>query len=139
MVTACPTHRAAANVSLMLVTSICLLISVARAQEIHVQAKDTSAAESEFYRLVNVPLPNKVQCEAGAMCFLPDGKVALGTRIGDLWIGQNLLDEPATPKWSLFASGLHEVLGLAYKDGAFYATQRPEVTRITDTKGTGAR
>lgn len=111
--------------------------TTARAQEIHVYANDTSAAESEYYRLETIPLPNKVQCEAGSMCFLPDGRVALGTRTGDLWIGSNVLAEPAAPKWSLFASGLHEVLGLAYKDHAFYATQRPEVTRISDSKGTG--
>jgi len=29
------------------------------------------------------------------------------------------------------------VLGLAYKDGWLYATQRPELTRIKDSKGTG--
>ena len=121
----------------LFLVAVCLVSGMARSQEIHVDAQDTSAAESEYYRLVTLPLPNKVQCEAGAMTFLPDGRVALGTRIGDIWIGTGLLDEPATPKWSRFASGLHEVLGLAYKDGAFYATQRPEVTRITDTKGTG--
>lgn len=128
-----PILRAAGALALALL----LAPAVTRAQEIHVYANDTSAAESEYYRLVTLPLPRKVQCEAGAMCFLPDGRVALGTRIGDLWIGDNVLSEPAEPKWSLFASGLHEILGLAYKDGAFYATQRPEVTRITDTKGTG--
>ena len=35
--------------------------------------------------------------------------MALGTRIGDIWIGKDVLSEPAAPKWSLFASGQHEV------------------------------
>ena len=108
-----------------------------RGQKIVVQSPDTTAAEGEYYRIVTLPLPAKVQCEAGAMCFLPDGRLALATRIGDIWIGANVLADPPAPKWSLFASGLHEVLGLAYKDGWLYATQRPEITRIKDAKGTG--
>jgi cytochrome c551/c552 len=36
-----------------------------------------------------------------------------------------------------FASGLHEILGLAYKDGVFYCSQRGELTKITDTDRDG--
>ena len=35
------------------------------------------------------------------------------------------------------ASGLHEILGLSQREGWLYATQRPEVTRLKDTTGTG--
>ena len=75
--------------------------------------------------------------EAGALCFLGLDKLACSTRFGDIWIADGVLAEPPKPKWTLFASGLHEVLGLAFKDGAFYATQRGEVTRIKDTNGDG--
>ena len=37
----------------------------------------------------------------------------------------------------MFAQGLHEVLGLAYRDGSLYATQRGEVTRLTDVNKDG--
>ncbi len=109
----------------------------AHAQKIVVDAVDTSAAESAYYRIITLPLPDKVQCEAGAMCFLPDGRLMLGTRIGDLWIGENVMSDPPAPRWTLWARGLHEVLGLAYKDGWVYATQRPEVTKIKDSRGGG--
>ena len=39
--------------------------------------------------------------------------------------------------FQLFASGLHEILGLAFHEGALYATQRAEVTKIRDTDGDG--
>src|SRR5438094_116396 len=38
---------------------------------------------------------------------------------------------------SRFAHGLHEVLGLAYKDGWLYVTQRCDVSRIKDTDADG--
>ena len=115
----------------------CSLATNLRAQEIHVQSADTAAAESAYYRLITLPLPDKAQCEAGGMCFLPDGRLLLATRTGDIWMGENVLSDPPAPKWTLWASGLHEVLGLAYKDGWVYATQRPEITKIRDAKGTG--
>ena len=41
------------------------------------------------------------------------------------------------PRWQRFAHGLHEVLGLAWRDGWLYVTQRPEVSRLRDTSGDG--
>ena len=47
-------------------------------------------------------------------------------------------DEPAKQsKFVRFAHGLYEVLGLAYRDGWLYVTQRGELTRIKDTDGDG--
>ncbi len=37
----------------------------------------------------------------------------------------------------MYATGLDEIFGLAYKDGAFYITQSCELTRVTDTKHDG--
>lgn len=41
------------------------------------------------------------------------------------------------PTFQKFASGLHEVLGLAYKNGSFYCVQRGELTKMTDTDNDG--
>src|SRR5262245_13814938 len=73
---------------------------------------DLREREAEYYRLVDVPMPAGVQFESGAMQFLGRDKLACATRIGDVWIGDGVLGEPPQPKWKLFASGLHEVLGL---------------------------
>ena len=72
------------------------------------------------------------------MELLPEKKLALGTRRGEIWVVENAqVADPAKAKFTLFASGLHEVLGLAYKDGWLYATTRGEVMRIKDTSGDG--
>ena len=93
--------------------------------------------ESDYYRIVTLPTPAGTQLEAGDMVFMGPDKLAVSDRYGEIYTGTGVLEEPAKVKWTLFAKGLHEVLGLAYKDGWLYATQRPELTRIRDSKGTG--
>jgi azurin/glucose/arabinose dehydrogenase len=69
---------------------------------------------------------------------MPDGRIGVSTRRGDIWIVENPYMVGSTaPSYKLFASGMHEVLGLAYKDGSFYCTQRGELTKITDLDGDG--
>ncbi|NBV24314.1 MAG: hypothetical protein EBS05_20650 [Proteobacteria bacterium] len=93
--------------------------------------------ETEYYPITTLPTPPGVQFESGALMFLGPDKIVCATRIGDIWIGEGLQGAAPQPKWKLFASGLHEVLGLASRDGWIYATQRGEITRLKDTKGTG--
>jgi hypothetical protein len=100
-------------------------------------APGTAEREAEFYRMVTLPTPPGVQFEAGSLLFLGPDKLACATRIGDLWIAEGVRGEPAQPKWTRFASGLHEVLGLATRDGWIYATQRGEISRLKDTNGDG--
>jgi len=45
--------------------------------------------------------------------------------------------DPTQVKFTLFAEGLHEVLGLAWKDGWLYVTQRCEVSRLKDNDQDG--
>src|SRR5579859_2570701 len=42
--------------------------------------------ESEYYRIVTLPLPPGVQLESGALQFLGPDTLACSTRIGDIWI-----------------------------------------------------
>jgi glucose/arabinose dehydrogenase len=95
------------------------------------------ADEADYYQILTLPTPRETSLEAGDMVFLGPDKMAVSDRYGEIYIADGVLGEPSKVKWSLFASGLHEVLGLAYKDGWLYATQRPELTRIKDSKGTG--
>jgi glucose/arabinose dehydrogenase len=76
--------------------------------------------------------------EAGALEVLPDGRLAVGTRRGEIWMADNVTAaDPKDARFHRFAHGLHEVLGLAWRDGWLYATQRCELTRIRDTNGDG--
>ncbi len=93
----------------------------------------TADREAAFYRIVNVPMPEDVYVEAGSFVSLPDGRLAVGTRRGEILVFSGVSADTPKPTVSTFASGLDEVLGLAWKDGAFYATHATEVTRISDT------
>jgi glucose/arabinose dehydrogenase len=100
----------------------------------------TKAADSEadYYKLLTFEPPASEVLEAGALEVLPDGKIAVGTRRGEVWLIDNAYtDDPKAAKFSRFARGLHEVLGLASKDGWLYVTQRPDVSRLKDTDGDG--
>ena len=93
--------------------------------------------EAEFYRIVNVPMPPDAVMEAGSILELPDGRLAVGTRRGEVYLATGTEATPPAPKWTLFATGLTEVLGLAWRDGVLYATQQGELTRLLDTDGDG--
>lgn len=94
--------------------------------------------EQDFYRLLPLPIPPEIALEAGGLEWLPDGKLAVCTRRGDIYLVENAAsDPPRDVKFHLFASGLHEPLGLAYRDGWLYATQRGEITRLKDETGDG--
>src|SRR5215471_11712284 len=94
--------------------------------------------EEEYYKLLRFETPPGEVLEAGAIEVMPDGKVAVGTRRGEVWMIDNAsASDPKEAKFTRFAHGLHEVLGLAQKDGWLYVTQRPDVSRIKDTDGDG--
>jgi hypothetical protein len=96
--------------------------------------------EGEFYKLITFDIPDGVVLEAGGIEVMPDKRVAVSTRRGDVYMLDGAFDEdPKNDKWTKWAGGMHEVLGLAYnpKDGSLYACQRAEVTRLKDTDGDG--
>jgi glucose/arabinose dehydrogenase len=94
--------------------------------------------EDDYYPIFSLPIPEGVVLESGAVELLPDGRLAATSRRGEIYLISNPLSKnPDEIEFKLFASGLHEVLGLAYKDGALYATQRPEITKLIDKDGDG--
>lgn len=98
----------------------------------------SGAEESDFYRITTFATPPETALEVGSIELLTDGRLAVGTRRGEVWLVRGAEQaDPAKLQYQLFASGLHEVLGLAVKDGDLYATTRYEVTRLRDEDGDG--
>ena len=100
------------------------------------------AAESDYYRIVPIPVPDGIVLEVGALEMMPDGRLAVSTRRGDIYLIDGAFNDAPTPqnvKFTRWATGLHEVLGLAYnaKDGYLYAVQRGEVSRLKDADSDG--
>ena len=109
----------------------CLASTVGVAQE----ASKIAQQEAEYYKISTVPIPEEVSLEVGGLAFTDDNQLGVSTRHGEIW----LIDNPQSdqPTFSRYASGLHEPLGLAYRNGSFYTTQRAELTKLTDHNNDG--
>ncbi|MEO6739151.1 MAG: hypothetical protein ABIP20_02805, partial [Chthoniobacteraceae bacterium] len=112
--------------TLRLLSSLLLAIASLRAAE---------PQESDYYRITTFDTPPSTALEVSSIELLPEGKLALGTRRGEIWTVSNADSEPSNVKYQLFASGQHEVMGLAWKDKSLTITNRYEVARLTDTNG----
>ncbi len=97
----------------------------------------TAAEEAKYYPIVNVPILPGVPVRPGGFDILPDGRLAVGTRRGDIYFIKGAFDTPPQPEYHLFASGQDEIFSLAWKDGAMTTTTFGEVTRISDADGDG--
>lgn len=109
-------------------TFCCLLLTTS----VHPSATaQESPKEEDFSKIIKISAPENVLLEVGGLAVTPDGNLGVATRRGDIFIVEN----PTSPRpyFRRFASGLHEVLGLAYVDGAFYCAQRGELTKLVDT------
>ncbi len=96
----------------------------------------TPPTEGDHYRISSVPIPEGIVLEVGGLAFAPDGRLGVSTRRGEVWLVENpTMEGRSRPHFTRFAHGLHEPLGLAYRDASFYASQRGELTRLTDTDG----
>ncbi len=100
--------------------------------------KPAPKTEQDFYEIKTLPIPQDLYLEVGGLATMPDGRLAVSTRRGEIWIVENPYQKDShQTNFKRFASGLHEILGLAYKDGVFYCSQRGELTKITDTNRDG--
>ena len=90
-----------------------------------------AAQQNPCYTIEDMPVPKDITLEVGGICFTNSGALLVCTRWGEVWSVKN-------GKWTLFASGLHEPLGIwAERDDEVYVMQRPELTRLRDTRGAG--
>ena len=96
----------------------------------HTQAADQIASH---YQIENLPMPAGVSAEVGGMDFTPSGKLAACFHHGGVY-----LFDLNTSRWTQFATGLHDPLGLiAVSDTEIIVLQRAELTRLIDTNADG--
>lgn len=94
--------------------------------------------EDDFYRITSFETPPGDVLETGAFQMMKDGRLAVATRRGEIWMVDKPLGEKVSASnFKRFAHGLHEPLGLAERDGWLYVTQRSDVSRLRDTNGDG--
>ncbi len=85
------------------------------------------------YRVETVATPAGIAPEVSGIEFDPSGWLIACFRRGGLY-----RRDPATLRWSQFASGLQTPMGIvAGSAGEYFVSQLPELTRVVDTDGDG--
>lgn len=116
------------------VNMISLAIVVASATLAYAQ----TPTEDDYYPITRFETPAGEVLETAGFQMMPDGRMALCTRRGEIWMIEDpLAKDVKASQFKRFAHGLHEVLSLAYRDGWLYVTQRCDVSRLKDTNGDG--
>jgi len=72
-----------------------------------------------------------------ALDFFPDGRAAVATLDGDIWIVSGIDAKLERLSWKRFATGLCQPMGLRVVDGKVYALGRDQITRLHDLNGDG--
>ncbi|MGB7347855.1 MAG: DUF6797 domain-containing protein [Pirellulaceae bacterium] len=97
--------------------------------------------EQGAYALDTVTIPDETPWNTwfrtSAVDFFPDGRMALATYGGDVWIVSGIDESLAELKWKRFAGGLYEPMGLKVVDGKIYVTCKDRLTRLHDKDENG--
>lgn len=97
------------------------------------------AAEPYVVDTLTLPMKNPYRAwmRVGGFDFLPDGRAALSTWSGDVWICSGIDEKLEKLTWRRYASGLFHALGLAVVDGKIYTLGRDQITRLHDLNDDG--
>ncbi len=108
-------------------------------QEIVVRGK--LGPNDRAYAVDTIPLPDGNPwgswMRPGALDFFPDGRAALCTWSGDVWIASGLDGKLEKVRWKRFATGLFEPLGLKVVGGKVHVLGRDQITRLHDLNSDG--
>jgi azurin len=96
------------------------------------------AREDTYWRRTPLPVPDDLVLEVSGILPVADRRLLVTTRRGEVWWVDGAYDENPRPRFTRFAAGLHEPLGIVpAAPGGYYIAQRQEVTRVADTDGDG--
>jgi len=88
--------------------------------------------ESDYYRIETIPTPESVSFEVSGMDTLPDGRLAVTIRKGELWLIDGSKERAEFKK---IAEAMHEPLGVLWHKDSYYVAQRSELSRLIDRDG----
>ena len=108
-------------------------------QEVVTAIKRSTGTEAYVVDTVELPQNNpwRRKVRPADIQFLPDGTGVLVTVDGDVWLARGLDSAGGVVRWRRFASGLHEPMTAAIRDGQIYVFDRNGIWRLRDTDGDG--
>lgn len=103
--------------------------------------RGTLGPEDGAYAVDTVPLPDDNPWNAwvrtSALDFFADGRAAVSTYGGDIWIVSGLDGDLERVTWRRFAAGMFEPMGVRVVDDQVYVTCRDRITRLHDLNDNG--
>jgi PA14 domain len=106
-----------------------------------VATKGTLGKAQEAYVVdtLTVPYDNPYlsYMRTSALDFFSDGRIAVSTIDGDVWIVSGVDDKLENLTWKRYASGMFQTLGLKIVDDVVYVTNRDRLTRLHDLNKDG--
>jgi putative heme-binding domain-containing protein len=106
-----------------------------------IETKGHLGLEQGGYALDTLTIPDETPWNTwfrtSALDFFPDGRMALATYGGDVWIVSGVDDDLLNLKWKRFAGGLYEPMGLKVIDNLIYVTCKDRLTRLRDQNSDG--
>ena len=88
---------------------------------------------------ISLPMPNQWlrKVRLTGIDFFSDGRAALVTLDGDVWILDNLNPELKDLRWQRIASGLHEPQSIRVRNGELFVFDKNGLQRLVDSNGDG--
>ncbi|MEY2407387.1 MAG: hypothetical protein QOF48_57 [Verrucomicrobiota bacterium] len=85
----------------------------------------------------NLSNPWGTRAFIGGFDFFPDGRAAICTFHGDVWVVSGIDEKLEKLTWRRFATGIFQGLGLKVVDGKIYVLGRDQITRLHDLNNDG--
>ena len=88
---------------------------------------------------ITPPVPNPWNAKTffGGFDFFPDGRAAICSFHGDVWVVSGIDDKLDKLTWRRFATGLFQPLGVKVVDNKIYVLGRDQITRLHDLNNDG--
>lgn len=108
-------------------------------QEVTTTLRRSTSKEAYVVDAVGLPVDNPWRrgVRPGDIQFLPDGTGVVVTLDGDVWLARGLAAEEGPVRWRRFASGMHEPMTAAIRDGEIFVFDKNGIWRLRDTDGNG--
>ncbi len=100
----------------------------------------TRAEDTAAYVIDDLPVPDspwRSWMRLSGIDFFADGRMAVATLSGDVWIVSWPKDDIRKLEWRRFATGLYEPLGLRVVKNKIYVRGRDRITRLHDLNADG--
>ena len=107
----------------------------------HTMEGKLAVSRFQGYALDSVPVPldnaYNSWMRTASLAFFPDGRLAVATLAGDVWIASGIDEGLGEVTWKRFAAGLYEPMGMKVVDGVLVAITRGRIMKLHDFNGDG--